>query len=96
MASNVSSKAIGETEISSPSQNSPSPTKRDLSNVHPELHHHAGGDHDVVVADSKVPMWIQDLFEKIFKIKRRGVTIELELYTGIQTTNHNGPFVFSQ
>jgi hypothetical protein len=70
------------TSPTTPTSQSPS-KKRDLSDIHPELHHHAGGDHhDVVIAESKVPMWIQDLFEKVFKIKRRGVTIELEIYTG--------------
>lgn len=54
-----------------------------------ELHHdeeaHAEhhDDHAHQVAPTKMPPWLCDALEPVFKMKRRKTTIELELYTGV-------------
>lgn len=47
--------------------------------------HAAGGahDHHEPVAPTKMPKWLCDMLEPIFKMQKRKTTIELEVYTGV-------------
>ena len=44
-----------------------------LNDAQPQSSDH----HETVVAESKVPMWIQDIIEKFFKVKKKKSTIEV-------------------
>lgn len=48
-----------------------------------DSHAAAGGHHDVVVAPTKMPVWLQDMVEYVFKVKKRKTTIEMEIFTGV-------------
>ncbi len=38
---------------------------------------HGAGHHDVVVAPTKMPEWLQNAVEYVFKVKKRKTTIEV-------------------
>ena len=40
-------------------------------------------DHHAEIAPTKVPEWIGNIIEKVFKVKKRGTTVEMECYCGL-------------
>ena len=40
-------------------------------------------DHHAEVAPTKVPEWMGNIIEKVFKVKKRGTTVEMECYCGL-------------
>lgn len=67
-------------------ENNLSSTKDDIfssdieKTINEESHNH---DHDHVIKPTKFPPWVYDWLEPIFKLKKRKVTIELELTCGL-------------
>ena len=61
-------------------------TKED-DEVHPIVVSDGGGgghdDHHTEIAPTKVPEWIGNIIEKVFKVKKRGTTVEMECYCGL-------------
>jgi hypothetical protein len=59
----------------------------ELNNTHVSKKHdppaspsHGAGHHDVVVAPTKMPEWLQNAVEYVFKVKKRKTTIEVGFF----------------
>ena len=61
---------------------------REEEEVHPVVVSSSGGhdDHHAEIAPTKVPEWIGNIIEKVFKVKKRGTTVEMECYCGVVPT----------
>ena len=88
----ATSAALSDVELSTPQHSTRAPaTHNPLHSAQPprlEAHPHgevvqAGGHDHEPVAPTRMPPWLCNLIEPVFKIKKRKTTIELELYTGV-------------
>ena len=52
--------------------------------VHAPAHASAAADHhETIIAPTKVPQWLLDYVELVFKVQKRNTTVEFEIYCGL-------------